>query len=429
MNTQNPFDLFRLPSGLRLMTIPMEHTKTITILVLVGTGSRYETKELNGLSHFLEHLIFKGTEKRPGALDISQELDAIGAEYNAFTSKEYTGYYAKAGAEHLEFVMEIIADIFLNSKLDAREIDKERGVIIQEINMYLDSPQRQVADVYEELLYGDQPLGWTIAGSKENILNLRAEQFRDYFNTHYFAQNTVVAIAGQINREQTKKLTEKFFAAIRQKQEKLKALPVKFSQATPALKLFNKQTDQTHLLLGVRGYDLFDPRQEALKILAVILGGGMSSRLFTEVREKRGLAYYISTSADHYLDAGDLTTAAGVENEKLSLATQVILAEYKKLREEGITEQELKKAKDYVKGKMAISFESSDDLASFYAGQQLLKEEVLTPEEKFAKLNAVTAAEVKKVAQDIFQPQKLNLAFIGPQQAKEADIYNIIKSW
>ncbi|MDO8494939.1 MAG: pitrilysin family protein [bacterium] len=421
------FDLHKFSNGLRLVTIPMEHTKTVTVLVMVGTGSRYETKEINGISHFLEHMMFKGTEKRPGALDISHELDSIGAEYNAFTSKEYTGYYAKAGAEHFGFVMDVISDIFLNSKLDGEEIEKERGVVIQEINMNFDNPMRHIGDVYEELMYGDQPLGWDIAGPKENILNIKAEKFREYFNSHYFAKNTVVAVAGKVGLEEAKAAVEKYFSNIRERQEVFKPLPVFIRQDKPGVKIIHKATDQSHMLVGVRGYDVFHPKKEVLKIMSVILGGGMSSRLFTEVREKRGLAYYVGSSTDSYLDTGDFSTFAGVENTKIHSAVEVILGEYAKIRNEKVSDQELQKAKDYIKGKMAISFESSDDLASFYAGQELMEGKIATPEEKFEKLNRVTVEDVYAAANDIFKPEKLNMALIGPFKEEDPSIYNIVK--
>ena len=423
---QKPFDLHTFSNGLRLLTVPMEHTKTITVLVLVGTGSRYETKDINGISHFLEHMMFKGTEKRPHALDISQELDAIGAEYNAFTSKEYTGYYAKAAKEHFDFVLEIISDIFLNSKLDPAEVEKERGVVVQEINMYFDNPMRHIGDVHEELLYGDQPLGWPIAGPKENILKMKTEKFREYFNSHYFARNTVVAVAGNFDRAKAEESVVRYFSDMRQ-HEKLQPASVKISQSRPGLKIFNKKTDQTHILMGVRGYDIFDPKKEVLKIMAVILSGGMSSRLFTEVREKRGLAYYVRAGADFYLDAGDFTCSAGLEQERLKPALEVILEEFKKLKNEKVSEKELKKAKDSIRGQMAISFESSDDLASFYAMQELMQKEVLTPEEKFEKLNKVTAEDILETADDIFKDEKLNLSVIGPFKEDDPEIYNLLR--
>lgn len=422
----NHFDYHTYPNGLRLITVPMEHTKAATVLVMVGTGSRYETKDINGISHYLEHMMFKGTEKRPGYLDISMELDSIGAEYNAFTSKEYTGYYAKAGLENFDLILEVVSDIFLNSKFDLEEIEKERGVIIQEINMNFDNPMRHIGDLYEELVYGDQPLGWNVAGTKEIILAMKPEKIREYFDTHYFAKNTVVAVAGNIDPAKVKAQVNKHFANIRQ-QSLLKPLPVRIKQDGPGLKILNKKTDQSHIILGARGYDLFHPKKEALALMAVILGGGMSSRLFVEVREKRGLAYYVSAGADSYLDTGDFSAWAGLEKTKLSSALEVILQEFGKFKKEKVSEKDLQKAKDYVKGKMAISFESSDDLASYYATQELLRKEILTPEEKFAKLNLVTAEDIWEAANDIFKEDKLNLAIIGPIEEDNSSIRELLK--
>lgn len=422
----NHYNLHTYDNGLRLITVPMEHTKAATVLVVVGTGSRYETKDINGISHFLEHMMFKGTEKRPGYLDISMELDSIGAEYNAFTSKEYTGYYAKASIENFDQILDIESDIFLNSKFDLEEIEKERGVIIQEINMNFDNPMRHISDMYEELLYGDQPLGWNIAGTKEGILAMKPEKIREYFNTHYFAKNTVVAVAGNVDSAKVKEQVGQHFVHIRE-QSLLKPRPVQFKQEKPGLKILNKKTDQVHIHLGVRGYDMFNTKKEVLKLMAVILGGGMSSRLFVEVREKRGLAYYVRAGADSYLDAGDFTAWAGLEKTKLPSALGVILEEFRKLKKEKVAEKELKKAKDNLKGSMAISFETSDDLASYYATQELLRHEILTPEEKFEKLNAVSVDDIWEAANDIFKDEKLNLAIIGPVEENDSSIRELLK--
>lgn len=422
----NSFNYHRLKSGLRLIIVPMRNTKTVTVLVMVGTGSRYETKDINGISHFLEHMMFKGTKKRPGALDISQELDSIGAEYNAFTSKEYTGYYAKAGADKLDILLDVISDIFLNSKLDEVEVAKERGAVIQEINMYLDTPSRYVGDIYEELLYGDTPLGWQVVGKKETISSLRRDQFVDYFNTHYFDRNTVVAVAGNIDSKEIKDKVEKYFKEIRHG-EPLLLESIKEYQNEPQAKIFYKKTDQTHFNLGVRAYNMFDDHLEALEVISVILGGGMSSRLFIEVREKRGLAYYVGASADAYKDAGSLIAHTGVDNRRLATAIEVVLDEFKKLKKEKVPEKELKKAKDYIRGKSAIAFESSDALASFYAEQELLKNERLTPEEKLAKIEKVSPEDIRYVANDVFKGERLNLALIGPFKEKNLSIKEILK--
>lgn len=422
------FDYFQYPNGLKLITVPMHDRKTATVLVLVGTGSRYETKDINGISHFLEHMMFKGTAKRPGALDISQELDSIGADSNAFTSKEYTGYYARAASDHTDLLLDIISDIFQNSTLDAVEIEKEKGVIIEEINMYFDTPRRYVGDLFEGLLYGDQPLGWDIAGEKETIKSMKKEAFDSYFKSHYVAENTIIAVSGNIDSQEIYAKIPKYFNNIRHAQMPVHTEVVEVQQAI-GLKIFNKKTDQTHLNFGVRAYNNSDPRIYALELMSIILGGNMSSRLFTELREKRGLAYSVSTSTTTFTDTGYLTTQIGVDNSRLSEALQVLLAEYKKIRDEKIPEVELKKAKDYNRGKLLMALDSPDFIASYMAEQQLLKKHILTPQEELDLYDKVTVEDIQRIAQDIFVPAKLNLALIGPYEEDNSEIQQILNSW
>jgi len=405
-------------SGLRLVSIPMEGTKTATVLVLVGTGSKYETKEINGISHFLEHMMFKGTTKRPGKMDIARELDAIGAEYNAFTGEEYTGYYAKASMEKLDTIMDVVFDIFLNSKLAQEDIDTERGVIVEELNMYRDMPQRYIYDLFKKLLYGDQPAGWDIAGEKETVMSLKREQFVNYFNTHYVAKNTIIAIAGNVDPEIIKKKAGEYFSAIRDGNLVTK-LPVTEKQSESALLIHYKKTDQTHFLLGFRSCNMYDKRKYALGVLGTVLGGGMSSRLFEEVRDKRGLAYYIGADNDTATDTGYFIVKAGVNNEKVYEAIKVVLDEIRKIKDGGITAEELQRAKDNISGSMALGLEHSDAVANAYAGPVLFENKVLTPEEELGKIKKVTLEEVHQVAKDIFDDNKLNLAVIGPFEDEE----------
>ncbi|MBI2003399.1 MAG: insulinase family protein [Parcubacteria group bacterium] len=414
----NDFLLHKYDNGLRLVVVPMKSTKTVTVLVLVGTGSRYETKELNGISHFLEHMMFKGTTKRPKWLQITKELDSIGAQYNAFTSKEYTGYWAKASSEHSDFILDVISDIFINSKLEEKEIQKERGVIVEEMNMYLDLPPRYVGDLYEELLYGDQPVGWKVIGEKETVSGLSRRDFVDYFNTHYLAENTIIAVAGNVDKEKIQRQVAGYFKNVRNGKKVTRQSAFE-SQDKPEVKLHYKKTDQTHFVLGVRAYDMFSPKSEAAEILGTVLGGGMSSRLFIEVREKQGLAYYVKAGADAYTDHGYLATQAGIDNKRIEKAIQIVLKEYKKMKDKPVPKAEIKKAKEYIKGHLAIELESSDSVATFFASEWLLKNETLTPEEKLSKIMAVTAEEVQAAAKEIFKPEKLNLALIGPFEDKE----------
>lgn len=405
-------------SGLRLVAVPMKGTQTVAVFVLVGTGSKYESRENNGISHFLEHMMFKGTSKRPGRMDISRELDSFGAEYNAFTTKEYTGYYAKASAQKIDTLMDVVFDIYLNSKLDESDIETEKGVIIEEINMWNDVPARHVGDLYEQLLYGDQPAGWDIAGTKEVVKKLQRPDFVEYFNTHYIAENTVVAIAGNIDPEDVREKAGRFFSMIRHGRPVVKSV-VKEFQEGPQLLLEYKQTDQTNFDIGFRSYDMFNEKKYALGILGVILGGGASSRLWEEVREKRGLAYSIRAGQHCYTDSGYFYVNAGVNNEKAAESIGVVLDEIRKIKKEGITTQELRQAKDQIAGRMALSLEESDNVAESYAESILFENRVLTPEEELDKIRQVTLDQILEVAREIFDASKLNLALIGPFKEEE----------
>ncbi len=403
-----------LPNGLRIITVPMLKTDTVTVLVLVATGSKYETKEINGVSHFLEHMTFKGTKKHPTSLSIVEPLDRIGAQFNAFTSQEYTGYYAKADAGHLDLVLDIISDITLNPNFDQNEIDKERGVIIEEINMYDDDPMNKIGhDLWPELLYGDQPAGWSIAGKKEIITKLQRKDFVKYHNDHYVAPRTIIIVAGKINPENILKKAKNLFKNINSASGKEK-LPTKESQNKPRVKTFYKKTDQTQIALGVRAYNIFDERRFALEILATILGGGMSSRLFDLLRNKMGAAYYVRTSHDSATDTGDFATWAGIDNLRIEMIVKAILGEYKKIKQNKVSKNELNKAKERIEGSLILSIETSDELASFYGSQEILKSEILEPYDIIKKVQQVTISDVYEVANDIFRPEKLNLAMIGP---------------
>ncbi|MEK7217663.1 MAG: pitrilysin family protein [Patescibacteria group bacterium] len=407
------YQFHTLDSGLRLVMVPMEGTKTVTVMVMVGTGSKYETKDINGISHFLEHMMFKGTEKRPGPLDISRELDGIGAQYNAFTDKEMTAYYAKSGSDKLDIIMDVIFDIYLNSKLEESGIQTERHVVVEEINMYHDEPRWIVANVLEKLLYGDQPAGWSIAGEKETILGLKNQQFVDYFNSHYIASNTVIGIAGDIDPETVKEKVQKYFENIRQG-NKIEKLPATEKQSGSQTDVFYKTTDQTHFILGFRGFNMFDDRRYPLGVLASILGGGMSSRLFSEVREKRGLGYYVSASQETRTDTGFFEIDAGVNNDRAIEAVTVVMDELRKIKKDGVTEQELKRAIDRTIGSTALALEHSDFLAQNLGVSVLFENKVLTPEDELVKIKAVTLENIKSVIKEVFKEDRLNLALIGP---------------
>ena len=416
-----------LKNGLRIITVPQKDTFATTILVLVGTGSKYETKKINGISHLLEHLLFKGTKKRPGQIAIAESLDRVGGDYNAFTGEEYTGYFAKVNAKHFDLALDIISDIYLNSKLDQKEIKKEKRVIIEEINMYYDHPSQYLHNLWNELLYGDQPAGWSIAGTKKSVLGISRQDVLDYINSQYVASNTVVCVAGNIseiskeNKEPEIEVIEKlkkYFAKARAKKANEK-VPVVERQTRPKCLLHKRATDQSHLCLGVRAYNLFHAQRYVQGVLGDILGGMMSSRLFIKVREELGAAYYVSTYVNSDTDTGFLVTQAGVDNKKVEKAISAILKEYKDISQKKVSSKELKKSKEHLKGKIALALETSDAKASFYGIKEILENRILTPKDIYDKIDKVTADDVLKVAKDIFQPRKLNLALIGPFKDKE----------
>ena len=407
-----------LKNGLRIVTVPMKNAKSVTVLILVGTGSKYETKDINGISHFLEHMFFKGTKKRPNTLKISETLDMIGGAYNAFTSKEVTGFWAKVDKKNTDIALDWIADMFLHSKFEAEEIEKEKGVVIEELNMYLDMPSSYVSELFEDLLYKDQPAGWRIVGEKEHILNFTRDKVLDYYKSHYASLNTVVCVAGDVNPKQIESKMHDYFGKIKSNTALIKQV-TKEEQVKPEILIHYKKTDQTHFCLGVRAYDMFDPRRYALSLMSIILGGNMSSRLFISVRERNSLAYYIHTSVDTTTDTGYLVTQAGIKNESLEKAASLILKEYQDLKRTKITAKELKKAKDYIRGTMSLSLDSSDAQASFYATQEVMENKMITPEEKLKLIDKVTVVDIQKVAQDIFRPEKLNLSVIGPIEASK----------
>ncbi|MDO8654997.1 MAG: pitrilysin family protein [bacterium] len=406
-----------LENGLRVLTFPQESSESVCVLVLVGTGSKNETKEQNGISHFLEHMFFKGTTKRPTPIEVAEVLDRVGGAYNAFTGEDYTGYYAKVDASHVDLALDWVADIFLSSLLPVEEIEKEKGVVIEELHMRNDSPMSRAQILWRKLLYGDQPAGWNIVGTKESVMGLSRQDLVAYIHSQYVASNTIVCVTGKLPKDVEGRVAEKF-GSVATADFRHKA-PVAEEQTEPGLLTEDRTTDQVHLCLGVRAYSLTDPRRYAQEILATVLGGMMSSRMFMEVREKRGLAYYVSTDSETDPDTGFVVTAAGVRKENVEDAVKVMLEEYRKIATERIPIEEFQKAKDNLRGKLALSLEPSDAKASFYGLQELLENETYTLEQLYDRINAVTQDDVLRLAQDIFKPAKLNLALVGPAPDRE----------
>jgi predicted Zn-dependent peptidase len=405
------FERHTLDNGLRVLTSNLDHAQSVTCMVMLEAGSRYETPDTNGIAHFSEHMFFKGTERRPTARDIAGEIDAIGGEFNAFTGKEYTAYYVKCAAEHRDVALDVLVDMLRNSRFDGEEIEREKGVIIEEMNMYFDTPRDYIGGVYESLLYGDQPLGWDIIGRKETVRGATRETFMGYLDRWYKPPRMVVGIAGKIGDD-----------ALERAQALLGDIPGgETGEPEPArgyqnerVRVFTKQSDQAHLILGVPSYPIEHPDRYALQMVATILGGGMSSRLFTEVRERRGLAYYVFGTNHSYTDAGSLYSQAGVDINRIDEAVTTIASELKKIAAEPVPADELEKSRNFTKGRFVLSLESPQGLILFGLRKEVLERRAPDPEEVLAGVDAVTAEDVQRVAQDILAGERLRLAVIGP---------------
>jgi predicted Zn-dependent peptidase len=406
------FERHTLPNGLRVVTAPMPQAKSVACFIMLAAGSRYETRETNGIAHFAEHMFFKGTERRPSARDIAGEIDAIGGEFNAFTSKEYTGYYVKCAAEHRDVALDVLVDMLRNSKFDAAEVDREKGVIVEEMNMYYDTPRDYLEGVYDELLYGDQPLGWDIIGTKETVRAATRETFLGYLDKWYRAPRMVAGVAGAVGDDIMPRLQELLGDV--QPGSTGEPARVEVQQDAPRVKLHTKTSDQAHVRVGVHSYPIVHEDRYALALLATVLGGGMSSRLFTEVRERRGLAYYIFGHNMGYTDTGTLYAQGGVDIQRIDEAVQTIVSEFARIAAEPVEADELEKARSFAKGRLVLSLEDPKGMIMFGLRSEVLEGVTREPDEVIAGLEAVTLEDIQRVAQDIIRNDALNFALIGP---------------
>src|SRR3989344_5470767 len=420
------FEKRTFSNGLRCIVAPMKDTEAATLWALFGTGSKYETKKINGVSHFLEHLFFKGTKSRPRPGQIWRELDRIGAQKNAFTSKEYTGYYVKASAKHFDIGLDIVSDILIEPIFKKSEIEKERGVVLQEIAMDEDNPQRQAYQLIEELLYGDQPAGWDIAGTPETVKGITRDEIIKYKNSNYIAAKAVIVVAGNIDPETAFGKTEKAFLKM-PRGTKLHKAKVLESQKKQAVKFKKKDVDQTHLRLALRAYDIFDERRYALQVLATILGGNMSSYLWREIREKGGLAYYVGASADEATDTGYLLATAGGSHANFLKTVEKIVEILKHIKSKGVAQRGLDFAKEFIRGSMALAFETTDEVATFLASQELFYGRIMTPLDILAKIEKVGRRDIIDVVKDVFRREKINLAAITTEE-NSADFEKILNT-
>jgi len=413
------YKLKAFKNGLRLITAPMQGTQTASVFFLFGVGSRFERPETNGISHFLEHLMFKGTKKRPTTLHIAKALDRVGAEFNAMTSKDYTGYYVKINSEKIELGFDILSDMLKNSLFAAAEIKREKGVICEEINMYHDNPLMYVEDLLEQTIYQGNTLAWEIAGSAKSVQGITRQQILDYKNKYYHPKNTVLVVAGKIptNVEQ---LARKYYV----KNFKATDFETHFDkfcsrQNAPRVKVLYKDTKQIQLALGFLAEGHNSPEEPAQKLMTVILGGSMSSRLFTQVRERRGLAYFVRCWPNLYDEVGNIVIQAGLDKLRIKEAMQVIFKELKKMAQKGVTVKELKDAQEFVKGHVLLRLEDSFRVANWFAKQALFSEKILTPEQEIEKIFAVKPKQIQDLAKQIFQKNRINLAIIGPYKDAE----------
>ncbi len=409
-----------LKNGLRLVTVDTKAFPTLTALLLVGAGSRYENKDNNGIAHFFEHMAFKGSKKYPNSFTIASTIENLGGIFNAFTFKDHTGYWIKATNEHFTTLVDVLSDMVLNSFLLEEEINREKGVIVEELNLYEDTPYRKVEEFFENLLYPDNPLGFDIGGSKKTVRNFTRQTFTDYMQQLYHPKNAVFVVAGSLNDvDKYKDIVEEKFSNW-QDGKKASFEKVVEKQEKPQIFLKHKKTEQSHFILGFRAYPFSDKRKYASLLLSAILGGGMASRLFIEVRERRGLCYYVSTHRELYHDVGTFYTSAGITNDidKVKEALEVTLREHKKISQGEVKKEQLTMAKELIKGRLLLSLEDSFNIANFYGSKLLLEEEIMSPQQVINEVEKVNLEDVIAVAQDIFKPEKLNLALIGPYEKK-----------
>jgi len=411
-----------LPNKIRLLFVPIPSLESVTVTVWVKTGSRNESDEIAGISHFLEHMVFKGSKKRPSAKEISESVDRIGGEFNAATSKEWTNFYIKARAESLDKAFDVLSDMVLNPILGEKEIEREKGVILEEIAMYEDTPIYQIGDVFERSVFKGDNLGRDTIGSVKTVKTTKKDDFVLYRRKYYYPENILVTVSGGVKKKEVINLTRKHFGVLEErKMEEEKKRSFFSDQMNPRVILTSKKNEQAHLILGFLGYSrsFIDKYVEATTIS--VLGGGMSSRMFSEVREKRGLAYSVRVYSDHFVDTGEVLTYAGVDPKNAKKAIRVILDEYYALAnaKKKIGAKELSKAKEYLKGQLALSLEDTRAVNEYFGAKALFGLKIKTPDEVFEAIDKVSVNQIYKYAKNTFKKEKLNLAIIGPFKEKK----------
>ncbi|MFQ6059319.1 MAG: M16 family metallopeptidase [Anaerolineae bacterium] len=407
-----------LDNGLRILTSEMPHIRSVTVGFFLGVGSRYEPDELGGASHFIEHMLFKGTEKRPTAREIAMAIEGIGGVFNASTGRELTTYWAKVAQPHLPLALDVLVDMLRHARFDPQEVEKERRVIMEEINMTRDTPDEWVFSLVNQLLWPAHPLGRDVAGTKESVGGVSREALLAYMGRHYHPRNAVVAVAGNVDHEEVVGQITGYLGDWRAG-EPNPYPPVRDEQAEPRAHVEHRETEQAHLCLNVPGISYTHPDRFNLQMLSAVLGQGMSSRLFLEIREKRSLAYSVHSYHSHFQDTGVLGIYAGVDPQRIEAAITAIIEELDKLRQEPVGEEELTKTKEFAKGRLMLRMEDTHAVAAWLGGQEILTDEILTVDQVVEHIEATTAEDLQRVAQDLFRPDKLNLAVVGPFEEED----------
>jgi predicted Zn-dependent peptidase len=404
-----------LLSGLRILTSAMPHTYSVAVSLYVGAGSRYETAPESGVSHFVEHMVFKGTEKRPNAQLISEAIDSVGGVLNAATDREFTVYYAKVARPHMGLALDVLVDLVRAPLFDAEEIEKERKVVLEELASVVDSPGQQVDLLLDELMWPEQPLGWDVGGTKESIEGLTRASTLDYMGRQYLPNNIVVAIAGNIDHDEIVAMIEEKFAGA-PKGTAGAWFPAKDGQESPRCGVLYKRTEQSHIAMAVLGLPLEHPDRYALDLLSVLFGEGMSSRLFMELRERQGLCYDVHAYVSHFLDAGSFGVYAAVDPARGRDAVAALVGEMVKLRD-GIPDEELRKAKELAKGRLLLRMEDTRSVSAWLGSQEMLTNRILSPEEVVSRIEAVTTMDMARVIDSILVRDRLSLAIVGPYKS------------
>lgn len=414
-----PYHKTTLPNGVRVVTGPMTGVKSGTLILSYSVGSRYEPAPIAGVSHFLEHMLFKGTERRPDPKQISAEIEGVGGVLNAATSREGTSYWFKAPSSHFAAGYDVLADIVRNSMIDEGELEKERSVILEEIRSVQDSPEELVHDVIDEVVWGDQPVGRSIAGTEQTVGAIDRRAMVDFWRRNYEPSRLVVAAGGDVDHDEVVALTERYFGDLEEHPNPDVMTETEGEQTEPRIRLIERDTEQAHLCIGMPALPYSTERRYVQSTIEAILSSGMSSRLFQEIREKRGLVYSVYGYFRPYFDVGQGVMYAGTDLERIEETVEALIGELRKLRDERVMEEELRRTKELRKGRLLMGFEDSRSVAGWIGSQEATYGEIKTPEEVMERIEAVTAEEVQELAQELFRPERLSLALIGPYSDKK----------